>query len=259
MIDPLKGPQTFEQAQTAVSDCLQEWRDTEYEDHPGRTYEHSNVHHGWVERGQGKAYEAAHADNPVLIAVRAQRAAVPLGTAYTEKYKVGGVDKEVECLHRKMVCKKVTAAEQRRAQRQTDADWQEHREAWLPDLPADYDHALGRRRGAPAPRPAAAAVASGGCKWCGSATHKRKSHKDCPHNPKRARASAPAPQRGASTTDTDTSNHDDRGWLDDSSEEEDEAEEAALQASMQRATRSGLAAMAQCVAGGPRRSTRATR
>ena len=119
--------------------------------------------------------------------------------------------------------------------------------------------ALGRRRSAPAPRPAAvaAATAAGGCKWCGSATHKRKSHKDCPHNPKRARASAPAPQRGASAIDTDTSNHDDRDWLGDSSSE-DEAEEATLQASMERDTRQGQAAMADTVAGTRRRSTRNT-
>ena len=24
------------------------------------------------------------------------------------------------------------------------------------------------------------------CKWCGSSTHSRKTHKDCPHNPKNA-------------------------------------------------------------------------
>ena len=24
------------------------------------------------------------------------------------------------------------------------------------------------------------------CKWCGCSTHSRKSHKDCPHNPKNA-------------------------------------------------------------------------
>ena len=34
--------------------------------------------------------------------------------------------------------------------------------------------------------PETATVTLGGkkCKWCGSTTHSRKSHKDCPHNPK---------------------------------------------------------------------------
>jgi hypothetical protein len=35
--------------------------------------------------------------------------------------------------------------------------------------------------------PPGANVVIGGkkCKWCGSTTHVRKSHKDCPHNPKK--------------------------------------------------------------------------
>ena len=28
------------------------------------------------------------------------------------------------------------------------------------------------------------------CKWCGSSTHSRKTHKDCPHNPKNAPSSS---------------------------------------------------------------------
>ena len=28
------------------------------------------------------------------------------------------------------------------------------------------------------------------CKWCGSSTHSRKTHKDCPHNPKNASSSS---------------------------------------------------------------------
>ena len=36
----------------------------------------------------------------------------------------------------------------------------------------------------PVPAPAGAEVDVGGkkCKWCGSTTHQRKSHKDCPYN-----------------------------------------------------------------------------
>lgn len=36
--------------------------------------------------------------------------------------------------------------------------------------------------------PESAEVTLGGkkCKWCGSTTHSRKTHKDCPHNPKNA-------------------------------------------------------------------------
>ena len=36
--------------------------------------------------------------------------------------------------------------------------------------------------------PANSIVTLGGknCKWCGSSTHSRKSHKDCPQNPKHA-------------------------------------------------------------------------
>lgn len=36
--------------------------------------------------------------------------------------------------------------------------------------------------------PETATVTLGGkkCKWCGSTTHSRKTHKDCPHNPKYA-------------------------------------------------------------------------
>ena len=38
-----------------------------------------------------------------------------------------------------------------------------------------------------APAPEGAVVEVGKCKWCGSNTHTRRSHKDCPHNKNNSR------------------------------------------------------------------------
>ena len=43
---------------------------------------------------------------------------------------------------------------------------------------------------APAPENAVVTLGGKNCKWCGSSTHSRKTHKDCPHNPKNASSSS---------------------------------------------------------------------
>ena len=50
---PLYGPQSFKEAQTAVSDCIAEWRSSKpYPKHPTRTKENAVVYDGWRQRGQ---------------------------------------------------------------------------------------------------------------------------------------------------------------------------------------------------------------
>ena len=101
------------------------------------------VHDGWDKRGQGKEFKAIHNDNPVMLAVKAKRAAVPAGTPYTVPYAVateeGAQTKDIDCLNRVMDCKELTAAEIRRAKRETDAQWVNRRTPWLPNLPEDWD------------------------------------------------------------------------------------------------------------------------
>lgn len=43
---------------------------------------------------------------------------------------------------------------------------------------------------AAAPENSVVTLGGKNCKWCGSSTHSRKSHKDCPHNPKNASSSS---------------------------------------------------------------------
>ena len=43
---------------------------------------------------------------------------------------------------------------------------------------------------AAAPENSVVTLGGKNCKWCGSSTHSRKTHKDCPHNPKNASSSS---------------------------------------------------------------------
>ena len=150
--NPLFGPQTFEEAQTAVSDTIQKWRTTllpdhdEYEDaagvvHPastGRTLEQASVYRGWAERGEGRAFWEAWEGNEVLAEV--QQARQDNEGEYTIMYSniPGQEAKEIKCKNLEYTAlTPVTDEERARAEVESDYEY-ETRASFLDDLPEGW-------------------------------------------------------------------------------------------------------------------------